>query len=72
MMAAFTQLANSINNALNGFLDPENMCLDTNILYIRASDTEIGAKQNFFGGHFKIKMAAIYRLITTFPSNKNN
>jgi hypothetical protein len=39
MMAAFTKLANIINNALNGFIDNENMCLDTNMKSICASDT---------------------------------
>jgi hypothetical protein len=38
---AFIQSADEINNALNGFIDPENMGLDTNIKSICASHTEI-------------------------------
>jgi hypothetical protein len=41
MVAAFTKLDNSISNAPNGFIDPENMGLDTNKSYICASHTEI-------------------------------
>jgi hypothetical protein len=41
MMVVLTKLANSINNALNGFLDPENVCLDTNIKSLCASDIAI-------------------------------
>jgi hypothetical protein len=40
-LSAYTKLANSIYNALNGFLDPENMGLDTKIQSICASYTEI-------------------------------
>jgi hypothetical protein len=41
MMDAFTMFANSINNDLNEFLDPENMGLDTDIMSIYASHTDI-------------------------------
>jgi hypothetical protein len=40
-MAAFTKLTNSINTALNGFLDPEHMGIETKIKSVCASHTEI-------------------------------
>jgi hypothetical protein len=40
-VSAYTTLANSIYNGLNGFLDSENMGLDTKIKSICASHTEI-------------------------------
>jgi hypothetical protein len=54
-MAAFTKLANIMNNALNGFLDPETMGLDTNIQSIWASHTASG-------GHFKIQDGRLYQV----------
>ena len=48
----------SPNNAFIGFLDPENMDIDTKTKSICASQTEILAKANLayghFGGHFEI------------------
>jgi hypothetical protein len=59
-VSAYTKLANSIYNALNGFLDPEHMGLDTNIKYIYASHTEIWARHNLIGWHFKIQDVRLY------------
>jgi hypothetical protein len=39
-MDAFTKSSN-INNAFNGYLDPENMVIDTHIKYMCVSHTEI-------------------------------
>jgi hypothetical protein len=40
-MAAFDKLTNSINTAPNGFLDPENMGIETKMKSLCASHTEI-------------------------------
>jgi hypothetical protein len=56
-MAAFNKFANSINTALNGFLDHENMGIETKMKYLCASHTEIT------GGHFKIQDGCLYQVI---------
>jgi hypothetical protein len=54
-MDAITKSSNSIANAFNGYLDPENMDIDTKIKYMCASHTEIWAKHDLIGGHFEIQ-----------------
>jgi hypothetical protein len=40
-MAVFTKLTNSINTAINGYLDPEHMGIETKLKSLCASHTEI-------------------------------
>jgi hypothetical protein len=64
-MAFYNKLTNSINIALNGFLDPDNMGLDNTIKYICALHTEVWAKQ--------ISLAAILKFkITDVTKSVNN
>jgi hypothetical protein len=62
-MAAFTKLANDINTALNGFREPENMGIETKMKSLCASDTELEAKHDWNGGHFKIQDGCHYQVI---------
>jgi hypothetical protein len=43
-----------VNTDHNGFIDPVNMGLDTNIKTTCASHTEIWAKNNLIDGHLQI------------------
>jgi hypothetical protein len=58
-MATFTKLTNSINT---GFIDLENMGLDTKIKSMCALQTEIWAKYDFIGGHFETKYGCQYQV----------
>jgi hypothetical protein len=60
-MAAFTNVANSINNTLNGFIDRETMGLDSKIKSIFASHTEKLEKHDLIGRHFKIQDDFLYQ-----------
>jgi hypothetical protein len=51
-MYGFNKLTNSICNALNEFIDSENMGLDTKIKSTCVSHTELGATHDLIGGHF--------------------
>jgi hypothetical protein len=53
--SASTTLANTINTALNVFIDPGNMGLDIKIKYICASYTGIWAKHYLVGSQFEFK-----------------
>jgi hypothetical protein len=40
-MDAFTKSSNIINNAFNGFLDPENMGIDTKLIILMYMESKI-------------------------------
>jgi hypothetical protein len=54
-IAANTKSVNIINNALNGFLVPENVGFDTKFKRLCGLEQEIYKNYMFTGGHFKIQ-----------------
>jgi hypothetical protein len=40
-MDAFTKSSNIINNAFNGFIEPENMGIDTKFIILRYMESKI-------------------------------
>jgi hypothetical protein len=60
-MAAFNKLTNSINTALNAFLYPENIGLDTKIKSVCVSHTDLLVNWILLADILKFKMAAFIK-----------
>jgi hypothetical protein len=52
-MTAITKLANSINNALNGFLVPEYVGFAAKLKRVGVLEPDICTHEMFNGGHFE-------------------
>jgi hypothetical protein len=63
-MSAFTKLANSTNNALNGFPEPGDIGQYTKIKSIRvcASHTDIWAKHYLIAGYIEIQDGRLHQV----------
>jgi hypothetical protein len=61
-MVAFTKLANRINTALNVFLDPGQISLDTKMMSVRASHSALGTQYDLIGGHIELQDGCRYQL----------